>query len=66
MIKLELNREIYSRENVDAAREAYREIAKISVKEKKDYIRVFFLNCKYGEERTVKEFENYLIGIENS
>jgi hypothetical protein len=66
MIKLELNRDIYSTKNVNAAREAYRGIAKIVVKEKKGYIRVLFVSCKYGKERTVKEFENYLIGLENS
>jgi hypothetical protein len=66
MIKLELNREIYSRKNVEGAREAYKKIAKIVIKEGKSHIRVIFLRCKYGEERTVKEFENYLIGIENS
>jgi hypothetical protein len=66
MIKLELNRDIYSRKNVDAAREAYKEIARIMVKEKRSYIRVLFVSCKYEEGRTVKEFENYLIGLENS
>lgn len=25
-----------------------------------------FWKCKYGEDVTIKEFENYMIGIENS
>jgi hypothetical protein len=66
MTKLELNRDIYTRKNVDAAREAYKKIARIIIKEKKNCISVLFMGCKYGAERTVKEFENYLIGLENS
>ena len=39
--------------------------ARISVIEEAKYIQVSFTDCKYDEIRTVKEFENYLIGLEN-
>lgn len=31
-----------------------------------DYAIITFWKCKYDEELTVKEFENYMIGVENS
>ncbi len=27
---------------------------------------ITFLKCKYDENLTIKEFENYMIGLENS
>ena len=42
--------------------DAYRNLAKIQILRKR---KIVFWNCKYDEERTVREFENYLIGLEN-
>ena len=49
------NRTIYSEKGLKATAAAYKSIAD-----------VLFTNCKYDEERTVCEFENYLIAVENS
>ena len=66
MIRLRLRTDIYSLENILNAAEAYKDLAKISVSGKKEVTKIVFRNCKYYEERTVREFENYLIGLENS
>lgn len=66
MIRLRLNTDIYSLENISKAAKAYKHLAKIKVSGKKEDAKIVFRNCKYDEERTVREFENYLIGLENS
>jgi len=65
MIKLNVNLGIYSIETINEVVKAYSKLAKIKVTFKKDIAKLTFVNCKYDEKRTVKEFENYLIGIEN-
>lgn len=44
----------------------YESYAAITAKFRDDYAVLTFGNCKYDEEQTIKEFENYMIGIENS
>ena len=66
MRELKLNNEIFSMESIRAAKEAYLEIANITVLHGRRCTILFFTNCRHDVERTVKEFENYLIGIENS
>lgn len=44
----------------------YQSCAVTTVKFKSDYAVVAFWKCKYNEEQTIREFENYMIGIENS
>lgn len=66
MIKLRLNKEIYSNENILKAVEAYESYAQMSIKEDVNHCILCFVDCKYDEVRTIKEFENYLIGLENS
>lgn len=66
MKKLKINRFVYSDEAIEATMQAYRHLAMITAKVKGDYTILTFWKCKYGDERTIKEFENYLIGIENS
>lgn len=56
---------IYSKETIQKAIQDYRNLAKISVKQNAEQATITFWYCKYDESRTVKEFENYLIGIEN-
>ena len=56
---------IYSVETVRLALEAYRGYASVQVREKNDRITLTFSECRFGEERTVMEFENYMIALEN-
>lgn len=43
---------------------AYQNHAKTTVDYNGDYAIVTFLNTKYDEKKTIKEFENYMIGFE--
>ena len=63
--ELWLNKEIYSKDLIRKTMIEYEDYAKLSVIDYEDYICVLFIDCKYNEDRTVKEFENYLIGLEN-
>lgn len=60
------NRTIYSEKGLKATAAAYKSIAEIRIRISPTYADVLFTNCKYDEERTVCEFENYLIAVENS
>lgn len=66
MKKITVNLEIYSEKTIQKAIQDYHSLAKISVKHRKERATITFWHCKYDENKTVKEFENYLIGIENS
>ncbi len=66
MIRLSVNTDIYSIDNIFEAAKAYKSLAKIKIYTKGMTAEIVFRNCKYDEERTVREFENYLIGLENS
>lgn len=65
MKKLRINRYIFSNETIEKTMAAYRNHAATTVSYKQDYATVTFWKCKYDEELTIKEFENYMIGIEN-
>ena len=67
MISLMLHAEIYSDSTINDAISAYGELAVIN-KTGVDhgYIKLDFVECKYQEIKTVKEFENYMIDLENS
>ena len=62
---LHLNKDIYSIARIKNAVLAFKDYADMGITEHKEYIYVSFLQCKYDESITVKEFENYLIGLEN-
>lgn len=66
MTRLKINNEIFSAATISIAREAYSDLANIAVFSGKKNTELVFTHCRYDEERTVKEFENYLIGLENS
>lgn len=66
MRDLKLNREIYSLGSIQQAAHAYKDFAQIKISDEREAITVSFANCKYDEARTLREFENYLIGIENA
>lgn len=44
----------------------YKNYAAMSVQYKQEYAIITFWKCKYDEDQTIKEFENYMIGVENS
>ena len=63
---LKLNREIYFIQNIQEALLAYKDYADINIKESATIVELSFKKCLYDENMTVREFENYLIGLENS
>ena len=66
MKKLLLSKEIYSYENIQKVRSVYCGYGVIHVIPDKNNWLVLFSRCAYGEETTAREFENYLIGLENT
>lgn len=66
MKKIQINSEIFSEKTVKQALDDYKRIAKTSMKNKGEYYIVTFWKCKFDEEQTISEFENYMIGLENS
>lgn len=66
MRKIQINSKIYSEKNIKQALADYKNIAKTSLRKGKSYHTVTFWKCIYDEGQTLKEFENYLIGLENS
>lgn len=65
MVKLLLSTEIYSEKNIRNTCNAYKDFAKIKMKRKGTYIELIFNDCRYDQNITMKEFENYLINTEN-
>lgn len=63
--RLYLLKDLYSIDYINDTRIAFSRMAKVSVSEDEKYWICEFTGCKYGLEKTVKEFENYLIGICN-
>ncbi len=66
MRTLLINRSIYSDKSIRAALEAYAGYTTATVEYTQQYAIVTFSECKYDPDQTVKEFENYMIGMENS
>jgi len=66
MSKLQLSTYIYSLDNIEKACTIYKDYAKIKIKKKHNRVELIFDRCRYDSEITIKEFENYLINIENS
>lgn len=65
MKTLKMSTEIYDKETVLNAVEAYKELCTIKFLEANDYFECVFENCKYDETVTVSEFENYVIDLTN-
>ncbi len=65
MNELKLIKEIYQKKNIHQAIVAYRGISDVNLQDQGNYWILQFTNCKYDEARTIREFENYLIGLEN-
>jgi sRNA-binding regulator protein Hfq len=66
MKKLKVNRSIYSDETINQTMMVYKNHAVTTFSFKHDYAVITFWKCKYDEALTIKEFENYMIGVENS
>lgn len=66
MKKLKVNRSVYSDATINRTMMVYKNHAITTVSFKQDFAIITFWKCKYDEELTVKEFENYMIGVENS
>lgn len=64
--KLQLNTDIYSESSIRESCAAYKTYARIKIKKKNRYMELTFDRCKYKPDITMKEFENYLINIENT
>lgn len=65
MKELKLSKAIYSIEDIKKTVGAYSGYATMEIHNKGEHWGVMFSACKYDEKLTVKEFENYLIGMEN-
>lgn len=66
MKELIVNADVYSYPVIEAAIVAYKDLARISVCQKDRRIRLVFDKCRFDSLITMREFENYLIGLENS
>ena len=66
MKKVRINRSVYSNGTIEKTMTIYKNHAVTTVQYKRDYAIVTFWKCKYDEKLTIKEFENYMIGVENS
>ena len=66
MKRVKFNRAIYSDRAIEKTMMAYKKITLSTVTYKREYAVVTFWKCMYDESQTVKEFENYMIGVENS
>lgn len=64
-MKLDLIKEVYAREALDAAIGAFGALARISVSEDGAYWRCVFEECVHDPQRTADEFENYLLDLLN-
>lgn len=65
MKEIKIPKELYSFKCIKRAVEDYDSLAEIVIGQDKDSWIVSFSNCKYDELRTSREFENYLIELEN-
>ena len=66
MKKVKINRSVYSDGAIEKTRMVYKKYAMTTVRYKHNYAIITFWKCKYDVEQTIKEFENYMIGVENS
>lgn len=63
---INLNKELFDFQCIMSAAEAFKELAEFDISNTdKKYYSVQLKNCVYSEETTGKEFENYLIDLQN-
>lgn len=66
MNNLNLSKSIYNKDSINRAIFDYKNFCRIEVRETNNYYLCSFYDCKYDMEKTMLEFENYLIDIINS
>lgn len=65
MKTLELSKKIYSLSSIEETIRVFKHLGTITKIETRYLWKLVFRKCRYDELRTVYEFENYLIGLEN-
>lgn len=65
MAKIKLSKELYSEKCLRKAMADYSSLAQITIEYDQELWLIQFSNCKYEANRTISEFENYLIELEN-
>ena len=65
MSDLKLTKSVYSIDNIQKAILAYRGLARINLHESRRDWHLSFHHCKVDKTKTIDEFENYLIELEN-
>lgn len=63
MNKLLLNNHLFTHDAVEKAALDYQYLSHIVISDKDSYIVCEFYDCKYDVLTTIKEFENYVIGL---
>lgn len=63
MNEILLRKELYSLATISRASEDYKNLAQISIEDTDEYYKTVFHKCKYNEQLTMDEFENYLIDL---
>ena len=63
--ELYLNKEIYSKSAIIETIMAFHNLSEIHLEESDIYRICIFSRCRFSIERTMLEFENYLISISN-
>ncbi len=63
--KLFLHKEIYTERNIKRAIKAYEELATIKIEQEEQYFICEIIDSRYDLQRTVWEFENYIIALSN-
>ena len=58
-----LNKELYDELVICEAISVYEDLAQIQIKDRISHWECFFDRCRYSTAITIKEFENYLIGL---
>ena len=62
---MEIKKELYSEKALTKAIKAFSNLCEINVTETNAGWNLLLKKCKYDCELTEREFENYLIGLEN-
>lgn len=62
---IKLSSSIYDQKKILESIHDFQELCTISIKYRDDYYCLCFENCKYDENKTISEFENYLIDLSN-
>ena len=65
MLRKKYSVHIYSREAIEKAIEGFTSLGNVTVVTGPAYHNCLFMSCKYGEEKTAQEFENYMIDFMN-